>query len=123
MDIRELIEGKSFDQWYKNACYDTNDELLRLRMLECWQASAQVKDKEWETKMWRLRYFTFAHALHYFEQKTGEKREAIKKVRSVSDFGYVLCEVITASNTHYISDEMEAGFLLDWAETQGKICI
>ena len=80
-----------------------------------WKAACDYKDKE----LSNLRYHTFAHALHYFEKKTGDSRDSITHVKFSGGHGYTCCDVKTETKNYYIDDEMEAAFLLDWARSKG----
>jgi hypothetical protein len=41
------FKGKeAFEKWFTNAQYSTNDDLLRLRFLEAWQAACEYKELE-----------------------------------------------------------------------------
>lgn len=76
--------------------------------------------KELSSDLSFLRYSSHAHALYWYEQKYKRKRDDIKSVRSVGDFGYIMCEVyFTKDDYDFISEECEAGMILDWAKMKG----
>jgi hypothetical protein len=57
-------DKEAFEKWFTNAQYSTNDDLLRLRFLEAWQAACEYKEleikayvnhlKDWDDEIGRL---------------------------------------------------------------------
>ena len=63
---------EAFETWYNNACYDSSDELYKLRMLEVWNAAVEHERETYTLKeVQRNRVFVeMARRLHEKQQET-----------------------------------------------------
>lgn len=112
-----------YDKEIEEAFYKWAEKIKSLRngadFYESFIAGAkwqQQKDAENGKNLKFLRYCAHAYVLHWYENKYKSNREDILEITPSGGHGYIHCTVTFKKGSHFISEECEAGMLLDYWE-------